>query len=407
MKTQGKDPANDTGTTIGPASSIVVNAGNTVMSPDVMYTLTIPELAKRIRSGEHGLEQLQQHLRQSLAMDKKFYDNQKTRLPFFCMGLFAGNKRSRSNLTSAQLLVMDLDKVPAATLASLKAKATQDPQVLMAFTSPSGQGLKVVFCTTHPIFDALQYANLYKTWARQFAIAYDAEQWVDFKTHDASRVCFLAHDPELHLNLDAMPLVLAELDNPDALLDNLQSDLSRAALKQRAQPRAVGEKPSAPKDTTAADPERENHLAEPLVPYATAGLSVSPIASHGQVPAQVTSGMQKAGGTHALSKEQMTELLQLLNPHYKSRPKVELVVPEALDAMLPEVNSWAVEHGFELRSVKNISYGKALTFYRGHAFAEINVFYGKRGYSVVKTTKRGSSAELAELCAQLLYHILY
>jgi hypothetical protein len=39
-------------------------------------------------------------------------------------------------------------------------------------------------------------------------------------------------------------------------------------------------------------------------------------------------------------------------------------------------------------------------------WAEINVFYGKKGWSVVKTTKSGSHPDLAELGARAIEEIL-
>ena len=39
-------------------------------------------------------------------------------------------------------------------------------------------------------------------------------------------------------------------------------------------------------------------------------------------------------------------------------------------------------------------------------WCELNLFYGKRGYSIVQTTKSGRNAELAELTAQVLEQLL-
>jgi hypothetical protein len=40
-------------------------------------------------------------------------------------------------------------------------------------------------------------------------------------------------------------------------------------------------------------------------------------------------------------------------------------------------------------------------------WCELNLFYGKRGFSIVKTTKSGSHAELADLAANVLRELLY
>ena len=76
--------------------------------------------------------------------------------------------------------------------------------------------------------------------------------------------------------------------------------------------------------------------------------------------------------------------------------------PEQLHELLQGLTSYLQESGVELRKTEPISYGRKLVVYAGKLMAEINIFYGKRGFSIVKTTKTGSNAELADLVSQLV-----
>lgn len=62
---------------------------------------------------------------------------------------------------------------------------------------------------------------------------------------------------------------------------------------------------------------------------------------------------------------------------------------------------------FSLLAANPIHYGKQLRVGMDNLWAEVNLFYGKKGFTVVKTTKTGSTPELAELASQTLYQILY
>ena len=73
----------------------------------------------------------------------------------------------------------------------------------MAFISPSGDGLKVAYRLTSEITDHNLFSNLYRYHADMISGGYGVP--CD-KTHDVSRPCYLSHDPDLYLNLNAEPL---------------------------------------------------------------------------------------------------------------------------------------------------------------------------------------------------------
>lgn len=63
--------------------------------------------------------------------------------------------------------------------------------------------------------------------------------------------------------------------------------------------------------------------------------------------------------------------------------------------------------GLSVQDVRNISYGKKLSLAVGTKSAKINIFYGKRGFSVVKSPKCGTNKELNDLAADLISSYLY
>ena len=52
--------------------------------------------------------------------------------------------------------------------------------------------------------------------------------------------------------------------------------------------------------------------------------------------------------------------------------------------------------------VCDIQYGKKFKFRLGLKLAEVNVFYGKRGFKVVKSPKSGTNDELNGLMVELI-----
>ena len=60
------------------------------------------------------------------------------------------------------------------------------------------------------------------------------------------------------------------------------------------------------------------------------------------------------------------------------------------------------ETGVELYDTRNIQYGIKLMFRTHQLKAEINLFFGHKGYSVVESPKRGTSMQLNVMMAQLV-----
>ena len=54
-----------------------------------------------------------------------------------------------------------------------------------------------------------------------------------------------------------------------------------------------------------------------------------------------------------------------------------------------------------------LGYRKKVVMAKGFKFAEVNVYYGKQGFTVYKTPKRGSDEQLADLVKELIERVIY
>lgn len=97
----------------------------------------------------------------------------------------------------------------------------------------------------------------------------------------------------------------------------------------------------------------------------------------------------------------------LLNPKAIAREKFEPYVPQQLNEIMDDLKAYVEETGVQLYEIINIQYGKKMRFRAGMKLAEINLFYGKNGFSVVQSPRCGTSVEFNELMSQLVNSFIY
>ena len=81
-------------------------------------------------------------------------------------------------------------------------------------------------------------------------------------------------------------------------------------------------------------------------------------------------------------------------------------MPEELNVVIDKLIPYLTEAGINILEVINIHYGKKIKMKVNLREAEINLFYGKKGYSVVQSARRGTNEELNALCADLINQFL-
>jgi hypothetical protein len=170
------------------------------IDPAPVGMLTGIDILNRIKSN-HYAKQIE-YVRQAKGNDAE-YRNRKKHLPGVTFGCTVKHRslKDNSNLVSCSgIIVPDLDHLPdpAATREQLKA----DPNILFAFISPGGDGLKVGLYT-----DGIQgkedHYRFFQAVERYFKEAYGVH--IDQACKDLNRLCFVSDDPDLFINPDACP----------------------------------------------------------------------------------------------------------------------------------------------------------------------------------------------------------
>jgi hypothetical protein len=77
-----------------------------------------------------------------------------------------------------------------------------------------------------------------------------------------------------------------------------------------------------------------------------------------------------------------------------------------MENIVQSVVQYCLDRGIQTTEVINIHYGKKFRFQLGIRQAEINVFYGRKGFSVVQTPRNGTDKELNEVTWKILCEML-
>ncbi len=323
------------------------------------------ELAGRIRS-----------LRNTRNLDDTHYQRSKSRLPWFIGALFRNGQRNSNDFASIHWMIIDLDHLFTSeeAIAEAKNRLQTDPRVALAYVSPSGEGLKVLFQMEEGITHTKAFAEGYQRFAREWARHYGWEDKVDYKTHDVTRVSFLSFDPAPVYHPEPEPL-------PVSLFGLIQ-------LPWEEQPGLL--KPAAPAVTDSETPDAgERETAAPA-----AGNS-------GSAP------MEVAPPANSLSDEVMRTIQVRLSPGHRpvKAPQPAPHVPEVLRGVGRQIQTLGADVGIKV-VLTDIQYGLRVRGEVGLAWAELNLFHGRQGFSMVPTPKKGSHGELALLLAELVGQVL-
>lgn len=315
-------------------------------------------LFQMISHSDQELVSMIHQLRTLLTISPERYAIMKRRLPYITCGNFHPPYRKTENFNFIKYFVLDVDHLGEKNMepAVVKQRLFIDNRVMMIFLSPSADGLKIMLELSDKCFDAAKYSLFYKVFAREFSKQHGLDQVIDSRTSDVTRACFLSDDPEAlyrpkHQTVNMKSFIEFE--------DQLHTGLIEKQLKK----------------------EEKEQEAEPSIDEPDQKLP--------------------------LSDDVFQEIKQKLNPRVKTRLEKKYYVPEELDKLIPLIEEKVREHNIRIREVQGIHYGKKIVFELKTYWAEINVFYGKRGFSAVKTPKRGSNQELAEIVYRIICEIIY
>ena len=331
--------------------------GSNIQSADCLLTkMREADFFHRLTQPEADLAARVRQLRIAYQVAPKQYSEQKKTLPFVVCGIFNPPYRKTENFGYTEKFIIDIDHLGSKGLVAseLKARLRKDDRVMMAFTSPSEDGLKVMFRLQERCYDAGLYSLFYKEFLQRFSAQYQLDQVADKRTSDVTRACFLSVDADAYFNEACEPVdmgLYVQTSDPLAMFDQLS--------EQKKEEKKI-----------SAD-EQKTSPNEP-------------------------------------EKEIMERIKQCLNPNAKNvRKKTDAFVPDQLNSVMDYLVAYIQNTGLVVSDVVDIQYGKKIRISMGLKQAEINLFYGKRGFSVVKSPRTGTSAELNDVVAQLIQTFIY
>jgi hypothetical protein len=186
----------------------IVSYGNKINNKEERVTpVPFATVVEQIKTGSNRLKENIEHLRtlpSATEKEQKARTNYKaSNLPYFSMARFADDHRKNNNLISLNHLIFDFDHLNG-SLDNVRKQLMLDKNVYLLYTSPSGDGLKVICPIANEITDPKEYKILYPEYAEAFSREHGIE-W-DKSTVDAARASFLSYDPDVYVNANAVPL---------------------------------------------------------------------------------------------------------------------------------------------------------------------------------------------------------
>jgi hypothetical protein len=329
---------------------MIVTGASIATKDDPLRKIKVEYFFYKIKQPNPDIESRIRQLRVIKQLDYQQYAQLKRKLPYVVCGMFNPSFRRSENFAYTEYFILDIDKIEekGLNITELKRKICEDTRLVLCFVSPGEDGLKLMFRLAERCYDAGVYAVFYKEFSRQFSVEYSLEQVIDVKTSDVTRACFVSMDAEAYYNPLADSVDMSKFVN---IHDT--SELLRQKKKLELE------------FPVKAD-QKEKEIFGP-------------------------------------DEEAIFKIKSLLNPRYKEGiPRKEVVVPPALDEIMTGLVSRIEEAGVGIVEIINIQFGKKIQLQAGLKLAEINLFYGKRGFSVVISPRKGTNDELNSLMSALI-----
>lgn len=323
---------------------------------DLLQPFPLEELINKVKAPKFEFRNQIEQLRIMRTIDINRYNELKIKLPYFTCANFHPAIRRKENFSSIQYFVIDLDYLSANgfEINELKKNLIQDESISAFFVSPSGDGLKIIFKLKEKCKDSALFSAFYKLFSIQFAQHYNLSNVIDLKTHDVTRACFISFDENAYFTAHSLEIDLLHYLDP---FDYFES---------------------------------ENQLKD---------------AQH-YIDELEKSKPEEIAHKQQLDDNILQKIKTKLNPSQKSTPTKFYFVPSEINDLIPLISSRLDEFDITLDAFSPINYGMQLKVKAGIYWSELNIFHGKRGYSIVQTTKSRSNKELAELAHQIIYELI-
>lgn len=331
----------------------MILAGKSVTTAnDRLQKVSIDYLYNALKKPKASIVAQIGQLRKIKQLDANLYRDLKKQLPYLVCGIFNPPVRRKENFAYIEYFMLDVDHLSdkGIGLDAVREQLKQDSRLMMMFVSPSEDGLKLLFRLKERLDDEGKYSVFYKEFAKQFNMQYGLNQAVDPRTSDVTRACFLCYDYDVYYNPDAEVVDVGKWVDFENVFD------TQALIRDQKKDDKVFDSSIAPQDKQDID------------------------------------------------EVALASIRALLNPKLaaKQKQRQEVYVPAELHEMVQKVVDAAAEMNIETTEVINISYGKKFRFKLGSRLGEINLFFGKRGFTVVKSPRAGTCADLNDVTASIV-----
>ncbi|MFC3809783.1 BT4734/BF3469 family protein [Lacihabitans lacunae] len=111
--------------------------------------------------------------------------------------------------------------------------------------------------------------------------------------------------------------------------------------------------------------------------------------------------------TNEINEQAYQNVLSKINPTAPKKKDKNIHVPDQLLEMQGDIRSLCLLNGLQLLGLVPINYGLKVQVKKGYSTAEINVFYGKKGFTLVMSPKTGSDPNLAIMLYTILNDLLF
>lgn len=339
----------------------MIQAGkNITQVNDQLIKIQVEYLYHAIKSPKPELEAEIRQLRMVRTLDVKRYTQLKRGLPYVVCGIFNPPIRKGENFAWITHFILDFDHLAekGVSVESLKVMLSEDPYVVLMFVSPGDDGLKVLFRLCDKCFDRGKYSLFYKLFSRKFANQYQLNQVIDSSTSDVTRACFLSVDPNAYYNPEALAVdinKLIDFEDREQVTEHIIFLQKEEKLQKR---------------------------------------DIIPIAPNEAIDRQQL-------------EEGVLEKIKLkLNPNCRLKKEKQILVPEQIEKVIELVVARMKALEIETTETINIHYGKKFKFQLGKKQSEINLFYGKRGFTVVVSPRSGTDEAFNEITARIIGELL-
>ena len=189
--------------------------------------ITIREVVEIIRADQRLQVLTENHRRYRAQGDTARAEAEKQHMPCYSVAvLFSGGKQQKHIVSYTELCIVDLDHIPSERMAEVLEKVRSDEHTLLAYTTISGEGVRVIARFAFSKEDNENRECLLRAdksssalYTKVFAIVNSYYENLtglssDEKCKNATRISGMAHDPEVYYNPDAVPIVVDMTKKP-------------------------------------------------------------------------------------------------------------------------------------------------------------------------------------------------